>query len=157
MSSTNSRSEHCHNVICLLLFNLLGRSRSFHLPRPIEPSVSALKQPGGLRRYHMIMKAEAHGRQANVFTKSFIDFLAMYGHFAGEDLDDEEGGDFEPAVYDEEEGEGDGGSGASSRTENTPLIPKTQQTPQGDATPAKAVFLLLKSFVGTGIMFLPKA
>ncbi|KAG0042225.1 neutral amino acid transporter [Gryganskiella cystojenkinii] len=141
--------------------NRRGRSRSFHLPRPMEPSLSALKQPGGMRRYHMIMKAEAHGRQANVFTKSFIDFLAMYGHFAGEDLDDEEGGDFERAVYDEEEeaeGHGSGsGSGAGSRTEVTPLIPKSQQVPQGDATPAKAVFLLLKSFVGTGIMFLPKA
>ncbi|KAI8597773.1 transmembrane amino acid transporter protein-domain-containing protein [Dissophora ornata] len=136
--------------------NRRARSRSFHLPRPIEPSVSALKQPGGMRRYHMIMKAEAHGRQANVFTKSFIDFLAMYGHFAGEDLDDEEGGDFVRADYDEEDGQGEGsgtGSG-SSRTESTPLIPKP---PQGDATPAKAVFLLLKSFVGTGIMFLPKA
>jgi proton-coupled amino acid transporter len=105
----------------------------------------------------MIMKAEAHGRQANVFTKSFIDFLAMYGHFAGEDLDDEEGGDFEPAVYDEEEGEGEESGSGLSRTESTPLIPKAQQPPQGDATPAKAVFLLLKSFVGTGIMFLPKA
>lgn len=137
--------------------NRRGRSRSFHLPRPVEPSMSTLKQPGGMRRYHMIMKAEAHGRQANVFTKSFIDFLAMYGHFAGEDLDDEEGGDFEPAVYDEEEGEGEGEGSGSSRTEATPLIPKAQQAPQGDATPAKAVFLLLKSFVGTGIMFLPKA
>ncbi|KAF9183639.1 neutral amino acid transporter [Haplosporangium sp. Z 11] len=139
--------------------NRRGRSRSFHLPRPMEPSVSTLKQPGGMRRYHMIMKAEAHGRQANVFTKSFIDFLAMYGHFAGEDLDDEEGGDFERAVYDEEEGERDStGSGPGpSGTESTPLIPKSQQAPQGDATPAKAVFLLLKSFVGTGIMFLPKA
>ncbi|KAF9904264.1 neutral amino acid transporter [Linnemannia zychae] len=137
--------------------NRRGRSRSFHLPRPVEPSMSTLKQPGGMRRYHMIMKAEAHGRQANVFTKSFIDFLAMYGHFAGEDLDDEEGGDFEPAVYDEEEGEGEGSGSGSSRTEATPLIPKSMQTPQGDATPAKAVFLLLKSFVGTGIMFLPKA
>ncbi|KAG0278801.1 neutral amino acid transporter [Linnemannia exigua] len=137
--------------------NRRGRSRSFHLPRPMEPSMSTLKQPGGMRRYHMIMKAEAHGRQANVFTKSFIDFLAMYGHFAGEDLDDEEGGDFEPAVYDEEEGEGEGSGSGSSRTESTPLIPKAQQPPQGDATPAKAVFLLLKSFVGTGIMFLPKA
>ncbi|KAG0250996.1 neutral amino acid transporter [Mortierella polycephala] len=139
--------------------NRRGRSRSFHLPRPMEPSVSALKQPGGMRRYHMIMKAEAHGRQANVFTKSFIDFLAMYGHFAGEDLDDEEGGDFERAVYDEEEGErGSAGRGPGpSGTESTPLIPKSQQAPQGDATPAKAVFLLLKSFVGTGIMFLPKA
>ncbi|KAF9414512.1 neutral amino acid transporter [Podila epigama] len=137
--------------------NRRGRSRSFHLPRPVEPSVSALRQPGGLRRYHMIMKAEAHGRQANVFTKSFIDFLAMYGHFAGEDLDDEEGGDFERAVYDEEEGDGGDGNETPSRNENTPLIPKSMQTPQGDATPAKAVFLLLKSFVGTGIMFLPKA
>ncbi|KAF9085859.1 neutral amino acid transporter [Mortierella sp. GBA35] len=138
--------------------NRRGRSRSFHLPRPVEPSMSTLKQPGGMRRYHMIMKAEAHGRQANVFTKSFIDFLAMYGHFAGEDLDDEEGGDFEPAVYDEEEGEGEGSGAGSSGTESTPLIPKLQQQPpQGDATPAKAVFLLLKSFVGTGIMFLPKA
>ncbi|KAF9578159.1 neutral amino acid transporter, partial [Lunasporangiospora selenospora] len=147
--------------------NRRGRSRSFHLPRPTESSVSALKVPGGLRRYHMIMKAEASGRQANVFTRSFIDFLAMYGHFAGEDLDDEEGGDFE-RIYDEEEGDGtsDGsdrgddrdrrgrGTGAG-RSETTPLIPKP--TPQGDATPAKAVFLLLKSFVGTGIMFLPRA
>ncbi|KAF9439059.1 neutral amino acid transporter [Entomortierella beljakovae] len=137
--------------------NRRGRSRSFHLPRPVEPSATTLKQPGGMRRYHMIMKAEASGRQANVFTRSFIDFLAMYGHFAGEDLDDEEGGDFERVEYDEEEGqEGDSGSG-SRRTETTPLIPKVQQAPQGDATPAKAVFLLLKSFVGTGIMFLPKA
>ncbi|KAF9361332.1 neutral amino acid transporter [Mortierella sp. AD094] len=138
--------------------NRRARSRSFHLPRPMEPSVQALKQPGGMRRYHMIMKAEAHGRQANVFTKSFIDFLAMYGHFAGEDLDDDEGGDFERVVYDEEEGHGEGsGSGSGGRSETTPLIPKIQQPPQGDATPAKAVFLLLKSFVGTGIMFLPRA
>jgi proton-coupled amino acid transporter len=104
----------------------------------------------------MIMKAEALGRQPNVFTKSFIDFLAMYGHFAGEDLDDEEGGDFERAVYDEEDGGSGTGSGVGG-TESTPLIPKSQQPPQGDATPAKAVFLLLKSFVGTGIMFLPRA
>ncbi|KAG0368017.1 transmembrane amino acid transporter protein-domain-containing protein [Gamsiella multidivaricata] len=137
--------------------NRRARSRSFHLPRPVEPSVTTLKQPGGMRRYHMIMKAEASGRQANVFTKSFIDFLAMYGHFAGEDLDDDEGGDF--VRYDEEDAQG-GGAGSGSGTggtESTPLIPKSQQAPQGDATPAKAVFLLLKSFVGTGIMFLPKA
>ncbi|KAG0354858.1 neutral amino acid transporter [Podila minutissima] len=111
-----------------------------------------------MRRYHMIMKAEASGRQANLLTRSFIDFLAMYGHFAGEDLDDEEGGDFEPAVYDEEDAtEGRGTGGRKPRDETTPLIPRSQQPPQGDGTPAKAVFLLLKSFVGTGIMFLPKA
>ncbi|KAG0320105.1 neutral amino acid transporter [Podila horticola] len=133
-----------------------GRSRSFHIPRPVEPTLTSLKEPGGMRRYHMIMKAEASGRQANLLTRSFIDFLAMYGHFAGEDLDDEEGGDFEP--YDEEgETEGRGTGGRKPRDETTPLIPRSQQPPQGDGTPAKAVFLLLKSFVGTGIMFLPKA
>ncbi|KAG0006046.1 neutral amino acid transporter [Entomortierella chlamydospora] len=138
--------------------NRRARSRSFHLPRPVEPSAQTLRQPGGMRRYHMIMKAEARGQQANVFTKSFIDFLAMYGHFAGEDLDDDEGGDFERVVYDEEDGHGEGsGSGSSGRSEISPLLPKIQQPPQGDATPAKAVFLLLKSFVGTGVMFLPKA
>ncbi|KAF9019259.1 neutral amino acid transporter, partial [Haplosporangium bisporale] len=134
-----------------------GRSRSFHIPRPVEPTLTSLKEPGGMRRYHMIMKAEASGRQANLLTRSFIDFLAMYGHFAGEDLDDEEGGDFEPAYDEEDETGGRGTGGRKPRDETTPLIPRSQQPPQGDGTPAKAVFLLLKSFVGTGIMFLPKA
>ncbi|OAD65868.1 hypothetical protein PHYBLDRAFT_153121 [Phycomyces blakesleeanus NRRL 1555(-)] len=43
--------------------------------------------------------------------------------------------------------------------ERTPLLPKVRPTTsiQGKATPGKAMFLLLKSFVTTGIMFLPKA
>ncbi|CAO3674193.1 unnamed protein product [Umbelopsis vinacea] len=43
--------------------------------------------------------------------------------------------------------------------ETSPLLPRTRNNTavQGTATPAKAVFLLLKSFVTTGIMFLPKA
>ncbi|CAO3638540.1 unnamed protein product [Cunninghamella echinulata] len=48
---------------------------------------------------------------------------------------------------------GDGG-----HDENTPLIKRrVSSTPQGTASPTKTVFLLLKSFVGTGVMFLPKA
>jgi len=44
-------------------------------------------------------------------------------------------------------------------SESSPLLPRTRNSAavQGTATPAKAVFLLLKSFVTTGIMFLPKA
>lgn len=44
-------------------------------------------------------------------------------------------------------------------SEATPLLskPKNNSPAGGTATPAKAVFLLLKSFVTTGIMFLPKA
>ncbi|KAI9283197.1 transmembrane amino acid transporter protein-domain-containing protein [Sporodiniella umbellata] len=43
--------------------------------------------------------------------------------------------------------------------ESMPLLSRSKpgQTLQGKATPGKAMFLLLKSFVTTGIMFLPKA
>ncbi|KAI8375654.1 transmembrane amino acid transporter protein-domain-containing protein [Choanephora cucurbitarum] len=43
--------------------------------------------------------------------------------------------------------------------ESLPLLSRSKpgQTLQGKATPGKAMFLLLKSFVTTGIMFLPKA
>ncbi|KAI7846673.1 hypothetical protein BDC45DRAFT_542655 [Circinella umbellata] len=43
--------------------------------------------------------------------------------------------------------------------ETMPLMSRSRpgQTLQGKATPGKAMFLLLKSFVTTGIMFLPKA
>ncbi|KAL0081618.1 transmembrane amino acid transporter protein-domain-containing protein [Phycomyces blakesleeanus] len=43
--------------------------------------------------------------------------------------------------------------------ETMPLLSRSKpgQTLQGKATPGKAMFLLLKSFVTTGIMFLPKA
>ncbi|KAG1515922.1 hypothetical protein G6F51_014793 [Rhizopus arrhizus] len=74
-------------------------------------------------------------------TRTFVDFLALYGHFGGEDLSEEE------EEGDEEEG----------LDETTPLIQSSQHAVRGTATPAKAVFLLLKSFVGTGVMFLPKA
>ncbi|CAG8549959.1 11512_t:CDS:2 [Funneliformis mosseae] len=96
------------------------RSHSLHLPRPTDPDTSNIREPGGFRRHHVIMKARQAGKEPpNIITRNFIDFLTMYGHFAGEDLE--------------------------------------RATEGGTATPSKAVFLLLKSFVGTGVMFLPKA
>jgi proton-coupled amino acid transporter len=115
------------------------RSRSFHLPKsePVDPALARLRHPGGFRR-HFVMK-RGQGRAPYWMTRTFVDFLALYGHFGGEDLSEEEG--------DEEEG----------LDEITPLIQSSQHAVRGTATPAKAVFLLLKSFVGTGVMFLPKA
>ncbi|CAG8664844.1 11061_t:CDS:2 [Rhizophagus irregularis] len=95
------------------------RSRSLYLPRPIDPETSNMREPGGFRRHHVIMKARKAGKEPPNMIRNFIDFLAMYGHFAGEDLE--------------------------------------RNTSDGAASPSKAVFLLLKSFVGTGVMFLPKA
>ncbi|CAG8527979.1 12313_t:CDS:2 [Gigaspora margarita] len=97
------------------------RSRSLYIPRPTDPDTSNIREPGGFRRHHLIMKARQEGKELpNIITRNFIDFLAMYGHFAGEDLE----------------------RGISTHA---------------TASPSKAVFLLLKSFVGTGVMFLPKA
>ncbi|KAI9490589.1 transmembrane amino acid transporter protein-domain-containing protein [Zychaea mexicana] len=125
------------------------RTRSVVLPRnePSDPALANLKDPGGFRRH--FIRAQRQGQEPSPWaTKSFVEFLALYGHFGGEDLSDDEDDD------DDEEEEGF----LEGADEESPLIPQRRgDEPQGTATPAKAVFLLLKSFVGTGVMFLPKA
>jgi len=80
-------------------------------------------------------------------TRNFISFLELYGNFAGEDLEET---DDEDAIADEEE-EG----------ERRPLLGRRQSSKRmrekGDASQIKTFFTLLKAFIGTGIMFLPKA
>lgn len=137
-----------------------GRSRSFDIPKPpvVAPNGEALdaKQmlaPGGFRREYITHKTvnptatTPAVERPTVFTRNFIEFLSLYGHFAGEDLEEEE---------DEDEDE----------DEQTPLI-RTQSRPRlsrklseqskGQASVLETVMLLLKSFVGTGILFLPRA
>lgn len=128
----------------------MKRSQSVMVPRshqPSDPALVNLKDPGGFRRHYVINRAVKKGRKPpGWITHSFVDFLAMYGHFMGEDLSDDEGMDSE----DEEEiaaiiGEGEGSD------ERTALLRQAQaQAVEGTATPTKAVFLLLKSFIGTG-------
>lgn len=97
---------------------------------------------------------------------------SVYGHFAGEELDEDE-------LYDEEEDietAGDAIPGASSvrpgqgNLETSHLVQgrsvhgsipsfrgHRKHEHKGDATVTDAVLMLLKSFVGTGILFLGKA
>lgn len=91
-----------------------------------------LKDPGGFRRYFVVNQQKK--KLPSWISHSFVDFLAMYGRFGGEDL-----------MSDDEE----------ERPLLNPPPPRNQQ--QSTATSTKAVFLLLKSFIGTGVMFLPKA
>ncbi|GAA5803803.1 hypothetical protein HPULCUR_009288 [Helicostylum pulchrum] len=143
------------------------RSQSFYVPRnePTDPALARLKDPGGFRRHFVVDKAAKQGRKPpHWMTRTFVDFLALYGHFGGEDLSDDDDDDDDEGEADEEVGT----SGLRRRKgrsddddeegEESPLIRRAQANAvQGTATPAKAVFLLLKSFVGTGVMFLPKA
>jgi len=123
------------------------RSKSFSLPpaRDIDDSTASdLRVPGGFRRHYVVSKAVEQGKAPpNYITKNFFDFLCLYGNFGGEDLNDDEG-------YEEDEDDEETAGHRRHGDENTPLLPKHDQPPQGTATASKAVFLLLKSFVGTG-------
>lgn len=120
------------------------RTRSVTLPRqePSDPALANLKDPGGFRRHFVLDRAARSGkRPPHWMTRTFVDFLALYGHFGGEDLSEDEDEDGE--VLDEQD--------IAGPDEESPLIRRPPgSAPQGTATPAKAVFLLLKSFIGTG-------
>jgi proton-coupled amino acid transporter len=95
-------------------------------------------------------------------TRHFLEFLAvshigMFDNFAGEDLldtdddaDDEEQARFVPLYMDEP---------VAGSTERTPLLRRksSHMADLGTVTEAKAVFLLLKAFVGSVVLFLPRA
>ncbi|KAJ2726455.1 hypothetical protein GGI07_000593 [Coemansia sp. Benny D115] len=109
-----------------------------------------IRAPGGFRREFLHARAVQQGRPANILTANFVDFIGLYGHFAGgdypsdEDDEDDEG---------EEDGEGIPG-------ERARLIRSAKQQARdikATATPQKAFFLLVKSFVGTGVLVLPRA
>ena len=175
------------------------RSKSFNVFRP-EPvsdtlDISTIKAPGGFRRNYLQRSAPSPSpsrrtygttsrnqdhashtrRRPKLFTANFIEFLTLYGHFAGEELeeDDEvlEPGDYFASdgggaenYYDDDDMEDrdDDEPGESSNllTPRTPGGRKRRRKPRttsGQTTPVGAALLLLKSFVGTGVLFLPKA
>ncbi|QIW99428.1 hypothetical protein AMS68_004946 [Peltaster fructicola] len=84
-------------------------------------------------------------------TRDFVSFLELYGSFAGENLADTDEDSL--AVADEET--------ADTSDERRPLLGRRKSTrtanKQGDAGTTRTFFTLIKAFVGTGIMFLPKA
>lgn len=165
-----------------------GRSKSFHLSRPNPESetvnIDSIKLPGGFRRNFLRRaaispsptdrRAEEGGSagrrsgQPQLLTNNFIEFLTIYGHFAGEELEEDDE-DLEPDEYfvsgaeaypsnDEDEDED------REPMENSALLTpgrrkrkRKERAPQGTNGSFGAILLLLKSFVGTGVLFLPKA
>lgn len=107
--------------------------------------------PGGLRRQFLQRQARNVSYIAEPVTRNFISFLELYGNFAGEDLEESDDEDDIAVVEEDEEEQG----------ERRPLLGRRQSSKrlrqQGDASNMKSFFTLLKAFVGTGIMFLPKA
>ncbi|CCD25584.1 Avt4p NDAI_0F02660 [Naumovozyma dairenensis CBS 421] len=142
-----------------------------------QSTASGLNVPGGFRREFIVNKVRQEQQQQNhlrptssnfsinsdalsdgaenfdkipFLTRNFLEFLYIYGHFAGESFED----DF---LQDDNEY-------LLSTTERTPLLPSQSRlskaaihSARGTTSTAKTFLLLLKSFMGTGILFLPAA
>lgn len=81
-------------------------------------------------------------------TKNFLEFLYMYGHFAGESFEDDfYSVDGSPYAIDERR----------NLLEPSDSRKQPEGPPKGTTSTRKVFFLLLKSFVGTGVLFLPNA
>ncbi|GME98665.1 unnamed protein product [[Candida] boidinii] len=143
--------------------NTIRRSRSFSESERRGSTASSIRLPGGFRRDFLInqknMKYGHKIENATFLTRNFLEFLSIYGHFAGEDLEDE---DFLSCSYadmkqqqlqqsDEEEALLPGSS--INQLNKSP----SKREHRGTASTMKSFFLLLKGFIGTGVLFLPRA
>ncbi|KAF2644138.1 amino acid transporter-like protein [Massarina eburnea CBS 473.64] len=162
----------------------MKRSQSFAADRVVpadDPTagIDKILQPGGFRR-NFIRRAvgspspapgpSGYGTVGNqrsqppVFTNNFLEFLTLYGHFAGESLDEDDedlGQDeyfssdaFDSGEHTEDE---DHEFGESSALLTPGRRKKRKSKAAGKGSPTGAAMLLLKSFVGTGVLFLPRA
>ncbi|KAI5461495.1 transmembrane amino acid transporter protein-domain-containing protein [Mariannaea sp. PMI_226] len=161
----------------------MQRSKSFDLGRP-EPEddtldINSIKVPGGFRRNHIRRSAVSpngqgdhsddgftspNAGQQRLFTVSFIEFLSIYGHFAGEELEEDDE-DLAPNEYfsSGEDTEGFSDDEREPMEDSALLTPSRRRRKRkvrggsGKNSPMDATLLLLKSFVGTGVLFLPRA
>ncbi|KAK6455561.1 vacuolar amino acid transporter 4 [Scheffersomyces xylosifermentans] len=135
--------------------------------RERRESASSFNVPGGFRREFILQQSINNNNKAfnkeslrtktpNFLTRNFVEFLSIYGHFAGEELEDEDAIACHYKAFHPFKHHGD--------EESLPLLARERElqgndyiNPKGTATDKKAYFLLLKAFVGTGVLFLPKA
>ncbi|KAI1797008.1 transmembrane amino acid transporter protein-domain-containing protein [Ganoderma leucocontextum] len=157
---------------------------------PVHPAFEHIHEPGGFRRTYVMMNDPERATDPSI-VRNFIEFLYIFGHFAGEDLEEiEEEDELEDEIPGAETSPLLGGTpsydanrfaqpsltvdttripATHKATERSPLLTRSQAPrsrsrrrmssagPHGDATVTDAVLMLLKSFVGTGILFLGKA
>ncbi|ORX40275.1 transmembrane amino acid transporter protein-domain-containing protein [Kockovaella imperatae] len=132
-----------------------------------DPTLAHIKEPGGFRRNFVVNRAQEQGLEPPPVMRNVIDFLFYYGHFAGEDLEEDDDDDDEDedtlAVNEAEAGNYPRDASVGERA---PLLRGRSKSrhrrtksgpPTGSATVSQAVLMLLKGFVGTGILFMARA
>ncbi|KAI9324101.1 transmembrane amino acid transporter protein-domain-containing protein [Zopfochytrium polystomum] len=120
-------------------------------------------EPGVFRRHFVAKRVAASGRSTRHlgFTRNFVDFLALYGAYGGDVEPDEEDKD-----DDDDDLDGDveeGVDGVAQDAEDEEAVGRVQEnwrardSAAGGYHAGKAFFMLVKAFIGTGVLFLPKA
>ncbi|KIY64419.1 hypothetical protein CYLTODRAFT_380908 [Cylindrobasidium torrendii FP15055 ss-10] len=124
-------------------------------PAPVDPAFEHIHEPGGFRRNYVMLHSVAESGEEPQFAHNFIDFLYLFGHFAGEDLEEDEEEDTDaPAELEPTEEAPLLGAKPSSRSRSRSKRRATSPGPHGTATVTQAVLMLLKAFIGTGVLFL---
>lgn len=167
------------------------RSKSFNISRPQPENetldIGSIKVPGGMRRnylrraagspepdgidpdYHPGVAERRGLPRPKLLTSNFMEFLTLYGHFAGEELEEDDEV-LEPNEYFSstdaysEDAVDDGSDSDREPMEDSALLTpgrrrrkRKDRGGSGKNGAFGATLLLLKSFVGTGVLFLPKA
>ena len=164
-----NRPEPENETLDISTIKVPGGLRRDYLRRRAE---SPSAQTAGLNPASAGHKAsgKANPPHRGFLARNFIEFLTTYGHFAGEGLEDDDEGDgyFASQPWTSTDYADDGNSESDRDTsEGSALLTpgtlirrkrmlKEPGTP-GTNSPMGAALLLLKSFVGTGVLFLPKA
>ncbi|KAI9204110.1 transmembrane amino acid transporter protein-domain-containing protein [Polychytrium aggregatum] len=139
---------------------------------------SDLSGPGGFRRFFIRQQASNAGTSQPIITHNFFDFLAIFTYYGGDVHPDAEeqhaiqqesrdrlAGAAQPDAFSSAaeglpyERGSDPETSSQEPDEATPLVRRSTpslKTMQGTSA-KKAFFLLMKAFVGTGVLFLPKA
>lgn len=125
-----------------------------------ESTASDINVPGGFRREFLINKSlQENKAPPNFLTQNFMEFLTIYGHFAGEDFEDDDSDDVDSElvsyedVFDEESL-----LLHERRMQSSQRRSKKRSEPaKGTASELKTFFLLFKALVGSGVLFLPRA
>lgn len=155
-----------------MTFSHPDRTSTPDLLREDEMTAAEITEPQGFRRHHILQRIQRRSRGRAGFsggasmpvTRNFVEFLDLYGAFAGEDLADSD--DEESDLITDEEATPSGRDEDGEPTETSPLFgtrphhmrrKSSRVASKGDASTPKTFFTLLKAFIGTGILFLPAA
>ncbi|KAG0301557.1 neutral amino acid transporter [Dissophora globulifera] len=143
------------------------RSHSYHVPHIKDPAISAIKMPGGFRRHFMKQDAIIRGEPTpHMHTKSFLHYLGLFNlydmeHFAGDDY----------RITPKRSSVLPKGMGkqhlskADTVDSGRYLIPDEEldeekldnEKPEEKMSFSKTIGMLFKSFIASGILFLPNA